>query len=328
MENALTELARAEKSRLDAELPSIAARRAMLRTRLAEMSSGRPSFFAGYRLFDFPAGALGMAALAAVLVAACVLPFRHSNGPGPGLSLLPPDRGILPNRALTPGAVRQVSLEEVCSLQHEEVVKAVSPAERERVFAEYGISGARSDRYEVDYLITPGLGGDDDIRNLWPEPYEPEKWNAHVKDVLEERLHELVCSHQLDLPVAQEAIATNWIAAYEKYVQPANSNMQRDGTAPVATTARSIAGFFGLRREPGSVENPILDSRSRSKRLALAGLSVENAVCDASFAFPIRRLSWPGCSRSMPFAEPFSEYGGGSTGRLNRRGRGDPGQGG
>ena len=43
-------------------------------------------------------------------------------------------------------------------------------------------------------------------------------WNARKKDVLEERLHEMVCSHRLDLSVAQEAIASNWIAAYERYV--------------------------------------------------------------------------------------------------------------
>jgi hypothetical protein len=36
---------------------------------------------------------------------------------------------------------------------------------------------------------------------------------------LEERLHEMVCSHQLDLAAAQKAIATDWIVAYQKYVR-------------------------------------------------------------------------------------------------------------
>jgi len=43
----------------------------------------------------------------------------------------------------------------------------------------------RPDAYEVDYLITPELGGATDIRNLWP--YGDTVWNAHVKDQLEDR---------------------------------------------------------------------------------------------------------------------------------------------
>jgi hypothetical protein len=72
----------------------------------------------------------------------------------------------------------------------------------------------------VDYLITPELGGVDSIRNLWPQPYST-VWNAHVKDMLEERLHALVCSGQVDLATAQREIATDWIGAYKKYFHTA-----------------------------------------------------------------------------------------------------------
>jgi len=48
--------------------------------------------------------------------------------------------------------------------------------------------------YEVDYLITPELGGADDIKNLWPQPFTAKNWSAYTKDDLEDRLHELVCS--------------------------------------------------------------------------------------------------------------------------------------
>ena len=68
----------------------------------------------------------------------------------------------------------------------------------------------------MDYLITPALGGADDIRNLWPQAYST-AWNAYVKDALEDRLRELVCTGQLDLPTAQHDISTDWIAAYRKY---------------------------------------------------------------------------------------------------------------
>ncbi len=199
----------------------------MLRVRMAELSIDRPGFFSWGRISGgLLPGVLGAATLAAVIVLVGVMVVRHFTATGASL-LLSPDYGVLPNHMFTPGAARQASLAEVCTLSHEEVVTKVSPIERQKVFAEYGIPSAQSDRYEVDYLITPGLGGDDDIRNLWPEPYNAEMWNAHRKDVLEERLHEMVCSHHLDLSVAQEAIATNWIAAYEKYV-PATPPQDRD----------------------------------------------------------------------------------------------------
>ena len=56
--------------------------------------------------------------------------------------------------------------------------------------------------YEIDYIMAPRLGGVEDIRNLWPGSYRIRVWNAHVKDTLEERLHEMVCSGQLDLSTA------------------------------------------------------------------------------------------------------------------------------
>ena len=214
MESLLIEMARAQRS--VAEVPSIAASRTLLRARLAELSNREPGFGAGFRIFArFPALRPALAAVAIVVVAAALLVLRHSAMTGAALAY-----GVLPNHAFTPGTARRASLGEVCSLSHEQVVVPVSPSERQTVFAEYGIPAAESDRYEIDYLITPGLGGQDDIRNLWPEPYHAAQWNAHAKDALEERLHEMVCSHQLDLSVAQEAIATNWIAAYQKYVQP------------------------------------------------------------------------------------------------------------
>jgi hypothetical protein len=110
-----------------------------------------------------------------------------------------------------------VAIGDVCSMPHEEVVADVSSSLRQEVFQEYGIVNAHANDYEIDYLIAPGLGGIEDIHNLWPEPYTSKMWNARVKDVLEERLHELVCAGKLDLPTAQHEISTDWIAAYKKY---------------------------------------------------------------------------------------------------------------
>ena len=88
-----------------------------------------------------------------------------------------------------------------------------------QVFAAYGMDPAQAGAYEVDYLITPELGGAHTVRNLWPQPYSA-RWNARVKDRLEHRLHQLVCQGKVNLATAQHDIATDWIGAYRKYVTP------------------------------------------------------------------------------------------------------------
>jgi hypothetical protein len=122
---------------------------------------------------------------------------------------------LVPDAKLTPGAVRALSASQVCTAGGPREDRPPSSLQR-AVFHEYGMDGAPPTAYEVDHLITPALGGSDDIRNLWPEPYSSE-WNAHVKDELEDYLHTEVCTGKLDLATAQREIATNWISAYQKY---------------------------------------------------------------------------------------------------------------
>jgi hypothetical protein len=122
----------------------------------------------------------------------------------------------VPNPSLTPGATVLVSRGEVCRESNTKN-KAVPVALQRRVFDEYGIPAAEPSAYEVDYLITPALGGADDIHNLWPQSYTATVWNAQVKDALEDHLRDLVCDGQLDLATAQREIATNWIEAYKRY---------------------------------------------------------------------------------------------------------------
>ena len=127
--------------------------------------------------------------------------------------------GPKPKSSLTPGETRPVSLGQICGASETQVESdRLIPMETRRlVFAAYGMDPAQSDSYEVDYLITPELGGAATVRNLWPQPYSA-RWNARVKDVLEHRLHQLVCEGKVDLAKAQHDIATDWIGAYRKYV--------------------------------------------------------------------------------------------------------------
>jgi hypothetical protein len=89
---------------------------------------------------------------------------------------------------------------------------------KQKVYAEYGIAIHQPKEYEVDHLISLELGGSNDISNLWPQSYVTSPWNAHVKDKLENKLHALVCSGQLDLKTAQQEISHDWVAAYKKYL--------------------------------------------------------------------------------------------------------------
>ena len=230
-ESVIAQVAHGQRDSLDSELPPIAGPRAMLRARLSAMSTSPDSALSQDWLFlHWLKAAISLAVVAMIAVLAALMAHRTPSAVVTGSA----EGDIRPIRAFTPGIARQVSLDRVCSLSHEEVIKQVSPLQRQKVFEEYGIPLDQADKYEVDYLVTPGLGGDDDIRNLWPEPYNSAGWNAHVKDALEERLHELVCSRQLDLSEAQKAIATDWIAAYAKYVRASPSNtLEFRRTAPL-----------------------------------------------------------------------------------------------
>jgi hypothetical protein len=58
---------------------------------------------------------------------------------------------------------------------------------------------------------------------LAPTADEPRRsiepvWNAERKDRLEWHMADMVCSGQLDLHVAQEAIRANWVAANRTYI--------------------------------------------------------------------------------------------------------------
>jgi hypothetical protein len=171
--------------------------------------------------FSFPrvslARQLACAGVALILVAGGAWLLR-GDGLRPSIGhLFRQPNNPRPVSGLTPGATRAVSLESICNLHEPEANLPVDASMARQVFSEYGLPLSSRDAYEVDYLITPELGGATDIRNLWPEPYAATDWNAHVKDALESRLHELVCQGKMPLATAQNEIATDWIGAYKKH---------------------------------------------------------------------------------------------------------------
>ncbi len=124
---------------------------------------------------------------------------------------------ILPDPKMTPGATLPVAIGDICVSGYSKKVRNVPADVKQQVYAEYGIASHQPGEYEVDHLISLELGGSNSIKNLWPQSYVTQPWNAHVKDKLENELHAEVCAGKIDLPTAQHEIATDWIASYKKH---------------------------------------------------------------------------------------------------------------
>ncbi len=205
---------------LDPLIPPAAAPRALLKARLAELAAAPQPWWrlgrAGYAWKQ-------AAAVAALAIIAAGAYHRWPDRWPDRWITSPPSRPVVrlvpvsvPEPSLTPGAVVSANRDQVCKAEAPKN-RAVPVSLQRRVFEEYGIPAAQPQAYEVDYLITPALGGADDIRNLWPQSYSSAVWNAHVKDALEDRLRDLVCNGTVDLTAAQHDLSSDWIAAYKKY---------------------------------------------------------------------------------------------------------------
>jgi hypothetical protein len=137
-----------------------------------------------------------------------------------------------------------VTTAEVCTPGWSSAHRDVTTAERHEVFAAYGIDYGRHTAYEVDHVIPLELGGDNSVRNLWPEPMTENDTAGPDKDALENHLHALVCDRQLSLATAQHAIATNWVGAWRAYEgistqpRPTHAPVTRRPTPVVTHTSR------------------------------------------------------------------------------------------
>jgi hypothetical protein len=242
----LAEVSELHRETLNPQSSCASVPRAVLRARLAELAADESGTGSWWKFLQLPSVMQATAitcvlCLFAMTAAKALFPrFELRGAATPAVAL---NHTVIPDRHLTPGAARTVSLGEVCAMAHEDVERQVSVSVRDRVFQEYGIANARSADYEIDYLIAPGLGGTEDIHNLWPEPYNSQTWNARVKDSLEEHLHELVCAGKVDLPTAQKDIATDWIAAYKKYFHTDRPVDERVASFSVGSRTRAKLGL-------------------------------------------------------------------------------------
>lgn len=152
----------------------------------------------------------------AILIAAVVGLEFVSTRSGPPTLPGNPRATLRPIAYLTPGATRPIAAADLCATRRA-ATRAIPARVRQAVVRDYSMEHVPAREYELDYLITPELGGSDDRRNLWPERYSSGQWNARVKDELEQLLPRLVCAGTLPLATAQREMATDWVAAYKKY---------------------------------------------------------------------------------------------------------------
>ena len=132
----------------------------------------------------------------------------------------------LPDPGLTPGAINlNVTQDNIQStICVKGFTKTIRPPAhltnklKKSQIRAYGYADRNPKHYEEDHLIALSIGGaPDDPYNLWPEPRISE-WGADKKDQLEFVLYKMVCAQEIRLTEAQNAMATNWIEAWKRYV--------------------------------------------------------------------------------------------------------------
>jgi hypothetical protein len=133
----------------------------------------------------------------------------------------------LPDHAKTPGEANPALTKEVICAKGftTKNYRNVPAALKRKVYAAYHVRNhagycVGKEGCEVDHLISLEIGGANSIKNLWPQAFAGTKQNAHVKDELENRLHDLLCAGKMELEDIQACIAIDWIECYKEVMPP------------------------------------------------------------------------------------------------------------
>jgi hypothetical protein len=250
LQKTIADFVHAHHAQFDSSLPPIDGPLAILRAQIQQINA-RPkkSLFHAWRDASMVARTWSAATVICTLVATMallvVVQRNWQAGTGPTDARIP--EISRPRRNLTPGETVSATKEDVCAADFPTENTIAPPRSmKRRVFERYGMPNARSEDFEVDYLITPDLGGAMTIRNLWPQPYHNTDWNARIKDQLEKRLRSLVCSGQINLATAQQEMASDWITAYKRYFHvnsPVNTSRTLAAPQPMVILAARLYDY-------------------------------------------------------------------------------------
>jgi len=200
-------------------------------------------------------------------------PLRHVHDPGEMTGIEPASchfrgGGQLPDPGCTPGsidpAVTQANIRStVCRTGYTMTVRPPESQtehfKSDEAYPAYGV--ADGTRTELDHLVPLELGGSNDASNLWPEvPAAP-----NPKDTVEGALHDAVCSGEVTLSAAQDAIASNWMMAESRLgISWRRTTMDGDNT---------------IEKEGGDHRNRSLYAKAASRASLMPGSQPPSASC-------------------------------------------------
>ncbi len=142
---------------------------------------------------------------------------------GPSSSTLKAPTGPVarPDPRLTPGVVATTNSAAVC--QQSKHVPRISPTnplisltEQDTIFKAYRISPTASKHYALDFLIPLQLGGATTPANVWPMS-TTKGVGFTEKQLLNVRMHILVCHGEMPLTEAQKLMADDWVGLWVRY---------------------------------------------------------------------------------------------------------------
>lgn len=137
-------------------------------------------------------------------------------------SLWSKDKDIKPPPGAINDAVTQANVRRtICSNGWEAAARPPASFQQEAKAAllkQHGIANGEAAKFELDFLVPIGLGGHGrSPENLWLQSTDG-TWSARTKDRLEVKLRQLVCSGEITLREAREALLTDWKMAARYYL--------------------------------------------------------------------------------------------------------------
>lgn len=114
--------------------------------------------------------------------------------------------------ATTPSDVQSLSKEDICQRQWRTDRRHVTDAMKRTVLERTGLHWVDRAHYEIDHIIPRELGGADTLANLQAQCCIDKgriSGPAHQKDVIENRLHKLLCAGDVTLAEAQDAFRSD-----------------------------------------------------------------------------------------------------------------------
>ncbi|TAN33901.1 hypothetical protein EPN29_04520 [bacterium] len=130
-----------------------------------------------------------------------------------------------PRPDLTPGAVAVKDVLSVCRIEKKShalfapgtLSTVIPPAIQQAVFSAYKIEPRLTMQYGLDFLVPLQLGGASVTSNIWPVPRTDHGLGFREKEILNIRMHVLVCHGEMPLAEAQKEIASDWVTLWIKY---------------------------------------------------------------------------------------------------------------